>query len=51
MERLRSVKITIEVDTNKRISRETLTLGEYNDEEDAAELLNRASEWLEDQGV
>ena len=51
MERIRSVKITIEVDTNKRTERATLTLGERNDEEDAAGLLNRASEWLEDQGV
>lgn len=48
MERLRTVTISFEVDTNKRTIKETFTLGEYNNDEDIGELLERMTERLDE---
>jgi hypothetical protein len=51
MEHLRSIEITIEVDTNKRSEKEVLTLGEHDEDETTTGLLRRVEEWLEEQGL
>jgi len=43
MERLRSITISYEIDTNKRTENKTFVLGEYNENEDIGELLERAT--------
>jgi hypothetical protein len=48
VERLRTVTISYEIDTNKRTVKEALTLGEHDENEDIKELLERVAESIDE---